>query len=318
MASSVISIDQDTSRWTSARAQISGKPSTPTEVTIHYIACPPPKHTKSKGTILLIHGYPETSYQFRHVITPLSDAGYHVVAPDYRGAGHSSHPRDGYEKVQMATDLHDLLKNHLGINDKIHVVGHDIGAMVAHAFAARFSDDTASVTWGECPLPGTTAYDRFVREETQGGVWHFVFHWQMDLPEALTHGRERLYIQHFYDRLSVNRTAISPSDIDHYASMFSQPGAMRSGFEVYRAFHQDAEDNRKWVKKNGKCKVPSMSLNGDGSFLAVIAQEQNDEMYEATEISTVNGSGHWCAEENPLDFVKKVLMWVEKHPIKEN
>ena len=304
----------DDSRWISQRAFLSGKPSTPSEVSIHYISCPPPTHTEPKGTILLIHGYPQTSYQFRHVITPLADAGYRVIAPDYRGAGQSSHPRDGYEKVQMATDLHEVLTKHLGIKEKVHVVGHDIGGMVAHAYAARFPDDTASVAWGECPLPGTDAYDNFVKEETRGGVWHFVFHWQTDLPESLTYGRERIYIKHFYDRLCVNAAAITPGDVDHYASMFAQPGAMRAGFDLYRAFHQDAVDNKEWVQKNGKCKVPSMSLMGGGSFLANIAEEQNQQMYENTIAASVSGSGHWCAEENPADFVKQVLMWAEKNP----
>ncbi|KAF1349155.1 Alpha/Beta hydrolase protein [Delphinella strobiligena] len=301
----------DSSRWTSRRVHLSGKPSTPSEVSLHYISCPP--QGDKKGTILLIHGYPETSYQFRHVITPLANAGYEVIAPDYRGAGLSSHPRDGYEKVRMATDLHELLIKHIGIKEKVHVVGHDIGGMIVHAYAARFSDDTASVAWGECPLPGTSAYERFVREETLGGVWHFVFHWQTDLPEALTAGRERIYIKHFCDRLGINAAAFSPEDVDHYASMFAQPGGMRSGFDLYRAFHQDAEDNQQWVKKNGKCKVPSISLMGGESFLATIAEEQNQEMYETTAAATVSGSGHWCAEENPKDFVKQVLTWVGKH-----
>ena len=300
----------DDSRWISRRANLSGKPSSPSEVTLHYLLCPPPAHTDSKGTILLIHGYPQTSYQFRHVITPLADAGYTVVAPDYRGAGQSSHPRDGFEKVQMATDLHDLLTKHLGIKGRVHVVGHDIGGMVAHAYASRFSDNTASVTWGECPLPGTNAYDTFVKEETTGGVWHFVFHWQTDLPEALTSGRERIYIKHFYDRLCINPTAIAPRDVDHYATMFAQPGAMRSGFDLYRAFHQDAVDNLNWLGDHGKCKVPSMSLTGSESFLATIAEEQNQQMYEVTTSATVSESGHWCAEENPTDFVKQVLAWV--------
>lgn len=303
----------DDSRWKAQRAFLSGHPSTPSEVSINYILCAPPENTKPKGTILLIHGYPQTSYQFRHVITPLSDAGYTVIAPDYRGAGQSSHPRNGYEKVQMATDLHSLLTKHLGITSKAHVVGHDIGGMVAHAYASRFPDSTASVAWGECPLPGTSAYERVCKEEAHGGLWHFVFHWQTDLPEALTEGRERVYINTFYDRLCVNTKAITPADVDHYAFMFAKPGAMRSGFDVYRAFHQDAKDNREWLKQEGKCKVPSLSLSGGESFLAGIAKEQHEEMYENVEVATVSGSGHWCAEENPADFVKQVLKWTEKN-----
>lgn len=301
----------DDSRWVTQRVLLSGSPSTPSENFINYVRCPPPEHKKPKGTILLIHGYPQCSYQFRHVITPIADAGYTVIAPDYRGAGHSSKPRDGYEKTQMASDIHELLTKHLGINEPVHVVGHDIGGMVAHAYASRFAKDTASVALGEFPMPGTKVYDTFCRENA--GVWHFHFHWQTDLPELLTQGRERQYIKHFYDRLCINPSAITPADVDYYASMFEKAGAMRAGFDVYRAFHKDAEENRDWVANHGKCAVPCMSLNGEGSFLANIAADQNLEVYEATETATIPGSGHWCAEENPAAFTQTVLTWAGKN-----
>jgi len=304
-------ISYDDGRWASSKYLVSGTPSTPSENFIHYLSCPPPAHTKAKGTILLIHGFPQTSYQFRHVMTPLAEAGYTVIAPDYRGAGNSSKPRDGYEKSVIASDIHSLLTKQLGIKDKIHVVGHDIGGMIAHAYATRFADSTASVALGECPLPGTETYEEFVRNNP--GVWHFHFHWQTDLPELLTQGRERQYIKHFYDRLCVNGAAIGDKDVDHYALMFEKAGAMRAGFDLYRAFHKDAEENREWVKEKGKCKVPCMALSGEGSFLASIAEKQNLEMYESTEAATVAGSGHWCAEVNPADFVRQVLSWVGKH-----
>lgn len=297
------------SRWKSARATLSGTVSWPDDVTIHYLDCPPADASKSKGVILLIHGFPETSHQFRHVIDPLADAGYRVIAPDYRGAGHSSHPRDGYTKSVMAADLHTLVKKHLGISEPVHVVGHDIGGMVAHAYASRFAADTASVTWGECPLPGTQAYDDFKHSP---GVWHFTFHWQIDLPELLVQGKERIYLKHFYDRLSCNPTAITKEDLDVYEHVFSQPGAMRAGFDVYRAFHQDADENRALLQKEGKCKVRCQTLNGEGSFLAGIAKGMVEEMYADVSVATVDGSGHWCAEENPEDFVRKVLAFVER------
>jgi pimeloyl-ACP methyl ester carboxylesterase len=177
-------------------------------VTYFFIDCPPPSGTKSKGTILLIHGYPETSYQWRHVITPLSDAGYRVIAPDCRGAGYSSKTRgmEGYSKKSIAADLAKLLEI-LEIKEKIHVVGHDIGGMTAHSFASQYPDKTASVMWGECPQPGTKKYgespgtietktytDSSVSEETKNteAVWHFTFQQQSDLPEALVQGRERM------------------------------------------------------------------------------------------------------------------------------
>lgn len=112
-----------------------------------------------KDTILLIHGYPELSYQFRHVIPLFVKRGHKVIAPDYRGAGHSSKPCEGYNKVTLATDLYELLTKHLGVKENVLVVDHDVGGMVAHAYAVRFPEGTKSVAWGECPLPGTKEYD---------------------------------------------------------------------------------------------------------------------------------------------------------------
>ena len=186
--------------------------------------------SKTLGTILLIHGFPQTSYQFRKVIPGLSKAGYRVVVPDYRGAGGSSKPMklDGYRKTQMATDLHRLIHDHIGIKSRVHVVGHDIGGMVAHAYASLFADDISSVIWGECPLPGTTTYDQ---SKTSVQHFHFNFHSVLDLPEALTADRERIYLQHFYDKLTYNSGAITPADTDFYTSDFSKPGAMRAGLQ---------------------------------------------------------------------------------------
>ena len=211
----------------------------------------------------------------------------------------------------MATDLHDLLTRHLAIKRPFHVVGHDIGGMVAHAYATTFSADTASVLWGECPLPGTKPYYRLCADDS--GLWHFHFHWQTDLPELLTAGREREYIRHFYERLARDSSAFSREDVDYYAAQFSQAGAMRCGFDVYRAFHQDAEDNQKLLRNKGKCKTPCMMLNGGDSFLAPIAEEQGKEMYENVEMGNIEGSGHWCAEENPSGFVDVVVAFIEKH-----
>ncbi|KAH7360476.1 alpha/beta hydrolase fold protein-like protein [Rhexocercosporidium sp. MPI-PUGE-AT-0058] len=290
------------------KALISGTPSTPSEVSIAYIDASP--SSSAKAIVLLIHGYPETSYQFRHVIPLFVERGYRVIAPDYRGAGHSSKPREGYNKVTLATDLYELLTKHLGIKEKVHVVGHDIGGMVAHAYAARFPEGTKSVAWGECPLPGTKEYDNFL---LNSGVWHFHFHWQADLPEFLTTGQEEQYIKHFYDRLTSNPHAITPTDLAYYTQVFKQPGAMRAGFDLYRGFHQDVHENRAWVKEKGKCKVPTLTMNGENSSLVNIAEAQAKEFYENVSVATVDGSGHWCAEENPEDFVEKVVKFVEKN-----
>lgn len=126
-------------------------------VRIAYIDCPSKSKRSQRGVILLIHGFPQTSYQFRHVIDPLAEAGYRVLAPDYRGAGASSKPATGFTKSIMARDLVRLL-DALKIHEPVHVIGHDIGGMIAFAMAAKHPSRVASLNWGECPLPGTSVH----------------------------------------------------------------------------------------------------------------------------------------------------------------
>ena len=183
--------------------------------------------------------------------------------------------------------------------------------MVAHAYAATHSAHTRSVMWGECPLPGSGPYENGFK--TSPGMWHFTFQQQLDLPELLTHGREKIYIKHFYDRLCFNPVGITPRDVDHYATSFAQPGGMRAGFELYRAFPQDAKDNREMLERGGKLKVPAAALNGEMSLLLKVAEEQTKEFYDNVEVLTVPKSGHWTAEENPEAFVDTVVKFVGKH-----
>lgn len=278
-------------------------------IMIHYISCKPPSSAQAKGTILLIHGFPQTSYQFRRVITPLSDAGYNVIIPDYRGAGESSKPWNGYTKDIMARDLHRLVTEHEGIKDKIHVVGHDIGGMIAHAYAVLYPGHTASVCWGECPLPGSKFYHD---GKSTMPFWHFTFHTVPDLPELLVAGRERIYLKHFYDRLAQNPSAISTHDLDVYATSYAMPGAMRAGMNAYRAFEADGEMNNRWAKDKGKCPVRCLSLWGSKSFAdEESAKTMCDPYYERVSFDTVEGAGHWISEEKPDIFVEKVSKWVD-------
>lgn len=266
--------------------------------------------TGPRNTILLIHGFPQTSYQFRHVMEPLTRAGYRVVAPDYRGAGQSSHPDTNYTKATMAADLHELVTAHLQISEPIYVLGHDIGGMVAHAYAFQFPKSVRAVSWGECPLPGTPAFER-------AGVmpdrFHFLLHKNRDLAVALVQGRERTYLSHFFDKQAVNASAISSSDLDRYVEAYTKPGALRSAFSVYDAFSQDAEDNQRWLEETGKCKVPLLMMNAqlfdhvqDGPVMA-------HAMYQNYELAEIEGSGHFIAEEEPEQFVDVVLAFIAQH-----
>ncbi|KAL9003362.1 MAG: hypothetical protein Q9188_003756 [Gyalolechia gomerana] len=276
------------------------------EIRIHYVEAKP--SGTQKGIILLIHGFPESSYQFRHVVGPLSSAGYRVIAPDYRGAGYSSRPTTGYTKKILATDLHTLLTTHLNITTPVHIVGHDIGGMIAHAYAHLFPNDVASLIWGECPLPGTTEYDDTKHTPT---MWHFDFHSVPDLPELLVSGHEKQYLKHFYDRLAQNPAAFTEADLDFYATLYSAPGAIRAGFNVYRAFEEDKRDNLQLVKENGKVKVRTMLLGGESSFLMERAERMGREVDENFVVGTVEGCGHWIAEENAEGFVGKILGFIE-------
>ena len=286
--------------------------STDGKIRLFYVETLPPKGSSSKGTILLIHGFPESSHQFRHVIGPLANAGYRVIAPDYRGHGFSSRPISttaDFTKRQLAADLHTLLVTHLGIKEPVHVVGHDIGGMIAHAYAAQFPSNVASVIWGECPLPGSSIYEASKHSTL---MWHFDFQsHRPELAAALVAGKERLYLKDFYDRLGQNVAAFPPEVVDFYVMQYSQPDALRCGFLTYRAFEQDAADNRGWREKNGKITVRSMILNGEGAFTSKAdAEKMAGEFYEGFQVGTVPGAGHWIAEENSEGFVEQVLGFI--------
>ena len=283
------------------------------EIRIHYVEALPPLGSSPKGTILLIHGFPETSYQFRYVIKPLADAGYHVVAPDYRGAGYSSKPYmgpEGFTKEVLAQDLHKMMVDHVKPKDKIHLVGHDIGGMIARAYAVQFPDEVMSTIWGECPLPGTKYYDEAKHTPT---MWHLAFQGITDIAEALVTGKERMYLKDFYDRLSQNPACFSGQDLDFYTTQYAQPGSLRCSFQVYKIFETDKVHNLSWKEKTGKVKTRAMILSGGASFIQENALEMAEEMYAHVEHGVVEDSGHYLAEENPEDFVSKVLDFVEKN-----
>jgi pimeloyl-ACP methyl ester carboxylesterase len=276
---------------------------------IHYIDCEYEDPSNSKGVILLIHGFPQTSYQYRNVIRLLAEAGYRVIAPDYRGAGESSHPLQDYDKVTMASDLHRLLSEHLDIKEKVHVIGHDIGAMIAYAYITEYPESSASIIWGECPLPGSIFYDQCRNNIDK---FHFNFHCVPDgLPEALVSGREAIYLKQFFDRQIAITEGINKQDFDHYVHLYSLPDAMRSAFEVYRAFPKDKERNVEYRAKNGKLNIQNMILSGQVSNHAVEARQMAEEFFQDVQEDVVEGSAHYVAEENPSSFVSVVVRFLD-------
>lgn len=280
---------------------------------IHYLYGEPPANETAKGTFLLIHGFPYTSHHFRHVIKPLTTAGYRVIAPDYRGAGKSSKPTgfaDEFRKTTLAADLFHLVHDVLGVSDKIHVVGHDIGAMVAHAYATRHAEHVASVAWGECVMPGTREYDE---RKTRMDHFQLMFHRVPDLPEALLAGREADYVRFFFfDRQAYNRAALDES-VGVYAADYAQPGAVRCGLGLYRALEDDKAENLEWRARNGKSAVPALALSGKRSFHAADGLPMLSQLYEDVETAEMDEVGHYLAEEDPVEFVRILVDWAGRH-----
>ncbi len=259
-------------------------------------------------TALLVHGYPETAYAWRRVVPRLVAAGLRVVLPDYRGAGGSSKPPGGYDKHSMAGDLHALLDDHLGLTGPVTVVGHDIGMMVAYAFARRFPARTERLVVMEAPLPGTAAYEESLRNTDR--LWHFQFHRAPDLPELLTAGREQLYLERFYQDLAFDTEAIGLEAVARYVRAFSRPGAMRAGFEVYRAFPADAARNRADLDRDGKLKVPVLALAGAHSAFAPMTEGMMREVADDVTFRTIDRANHWVPEENAAALASAITAFL--------
>lgn len=269
---------------------------------IHYVVA-----GEGNRTIVLLHGFPQTWWEWRRVIPSLVRAGFRVIALDYRGAGSSSRPVSGYDKRTMATDIYSLLRDHLQIKQPVIMVGHDIGLIVAYAYAEMFRDQVSHLVVMDAPLPGTTVFDK-LRSDPR--VWHFAFHGTRDIPEMLVAGRERQYLQAFFAARIFDPSAVSDSDLDLYASAYSAPGAMRAGFETYRAFDQDAQDNRDALQRNGKLNAPVLAVYGAMSNTGSGVEQMMKEVAGNVTGLQIPRSAHWIAEENPEAFTSGLLQFL--------
>ena len=265
-------------------------------------------HYRSAGegvrTIVLLHGFPQTSYEWRKVTPSLLDAGYRVICPDYRGAGASSRPASGYDKRTMAGDIHALVREHSKVADPIVLVGHDVGAMIALAFALRFRASVSHLVLIDAPLQGSKLMDE-MRGDPRG--WHVGFHQARDIAELLVQGRERAYLQYMIGVRIFDPSAISPEDFETYVRAYEAPGAMRAAFELYRAFEEDKAAVRKAVADGGKLRVPTLCIGGATSGLGEWMPKMLEELAERGQHALAPRSGHWVPEENP-SFLADALL----------
>lgn len=191
--------------------------------------------------VVLLHGYGETGDMWAPLAAELARA-HAVVVPDLRGIGLSSRPAGGYDKKTQARDVAGVL-DALKI-EKADLVTHDIGNMVGYAFAAQYPDRVTKFVLMDAPLPGIGPWHQIVRSHA---LWHFSF-WGPDA-ERLVAGRERIYLDRFWNEFSADPKKFSEASREHYAKLYARPGAMHAGFEQFKAFDQDAIDNKAFVAK---------------------------------------------------------------------
>jgi len=241
-----------------------------------------------KGSaVVLLHGYAQTGHMWGPIMPELAKR-HTVIVPDLRGAGRSSKPEGGYDKKNMAVDIHALLVS-LGI-DKTVVVGHDIGLMVAYAYAAQFPQATERVVLMDAFLPGIGDWKNvwLMRD-----LWHF--HFYGTTPLALVKGRERTYFEHFWNDFAADpKHSVSEADRKFYAREYARPGGMRAGFEYFKNFERDAADFAEMGKT--KLTMPMLVLTGEkasGTFLI----EQAKLVDSNVTGQIVKGSGHWLMDE---------------------
>ncbi len=252
--------------------------------------------------IVLLHGFPQSWYEWRHIMQALAK-NYTVVVPDLRGFGDSSKPVTGYDGKTTAEDIYQLTSQ-LGFN-QIFLVAHDVGAQTAYSYASVHPNNVTKLVIMDFPYPG------FLPPEFgENGPWWFAFHQTPNLPEYLVEGKEREYISWFMKGLAYNPSAITEKDIDIFANHFAAPGTAHGAFEHFRAFSVDAEQNKESAKN--KITMPVLALGGDiypalgGDIPGNFALSSLQSLATDVKGVTVPFSGHWIPEERP-DFVLNQL-----------
>ena len=252
--------------------------------------------------VVMLHGFGDTGDMWAPVAANLVRE-HAVVVPDLRGMGLSSHPEGGYDKKAQAGNIAQILDK-LKIK-KADLVTHDIGNMVGYALAAQFPERVTSWVIIDAPLPGIGPWEEIIRSPA---LWHFNFRGP-DV-ERLVKGRERIYLDRFWNELSANRKAIDEKTRRHYARLYARPGAMHSAFNQFEAFTQDATDNKAFLAK-GKLTMPILALGGDHSFGTQMADIMR---LVATNVTAgvITDSGHWVMEEQSKQTTAVIFNFIEK------
>src|SRR5437016_6239847 len=254
-------------------------------IKLHYL-------TAGQGpAVILLHGYTQTSRMWRPII-PLLAEKFTVIAPDLPGIGDSGIPADGLDMKTAAIRVHAFAKS-LGV-EKARVVGHDIGLMVAYAYAAQFPAEVEKLVVMDAFLPGVAGWENVYNNP---GIWHFRFNGPT--PEALVRGRERIYFEHFWNNFAADKThSIPEADRVAYTAAYARPGRMRAGWAYFVSFQQAARDFAELSRK--KLPMPVLAIGGEKANGALLGQQVK---LVATDVTVVvlKDTGHWVLEERPKE-----------------
>ncbi|MDC0708842.1 alpha/beta hydrolase [Stigmatella sp. ncwal1] len=252
------------------------------------------------SSVVLLHGYTQTSHMWQPLM-PLLAQRHTVIVPDLRGAGGSSKPESGYDKKTLAADIHALTSS-LGL-ERVSIVGHDIGLMVAYAYAAQFPQATERVVLMDAFLPGIGNWkDVWLLRD----LWHF--HFTGEVPLALVKGRERIYFEHFWNDFAADpKRSVPEADRRVYAKAYAQPGGMRAGFEYFKNFERDAQDFAQLSAK--RLPMPVLVLTGEKAGGTVLI-EQAKAVASDVQGQVVPGVGHWLMEEAPQTVIPAITQFL--------
>jgi pimeloyl-ACP methyl ester carboxylesterase len=254
--------------------------------------------------VVLLHGFGETGDMWEPLAAELV-RDHTVIVPDLRGMGLSSQADTGFDKKNQALDV-------AGIMDAFHVatadvIAHDIGNMVAFAFAAQYPERVTRLVMMDAPVPGVGPWDEILKSPL---LWHFRFGGP-DM-ERLVAGRERIYLDRFWNEFSADPKRFDEASRKHYAKLYAKPGRMHAGFEQFKAFDQDVIDNRAFLDK-AKLTMPVLAIGGEKSFGPTMAVVMRAAATDVTE-AVIPNSGHWLMEEQPAATVTAIRAFVDgKH-----
>lgn len=260
----------------------------------------------SGAPVLLLHGWPQTWRAWRHVMPILAEHGYRVIAPDLRGLGDTTRAPGGYDKDTQAEDMRALL-HRLGITCEVRLVGHDIGGMVAFAYARRHPQEVARLALAELALPGFGL--EHAMNAATGGSFHFGLFMTPEVPELLLDGTEHAFLTWWFNRLAHVTAAFPPEEITAITASYTGRQALHASFGHYRTLLQDGRINQAWAKSGAHLPMPVLAVGGEHNVGTRLAEALRP-IAPHLSAAVIHGSGHFVPDERPEDFARQLIAFL--------